>query len=766
MRRNVLILVTSLLSMVSQLTSAQCVVKGKIVDEATGAPLAYTNVVVYALPDTVFVKGTTSGDDGSFEISEVPEEALVRVSMLGYASKERKVVGGGNMGSILLSAEVTALKEVVVKADAVHFDNRGLVANVAQTPLAKMGSLNDMLGQLPFITTDGKNVKVFGRGAPIYYVDNRRILRQEELRRIVPSQIKKVEIIMVPGPEYPSGTESVIRITTIRKQGDGWSGMLFGQLTGKNRVGDVVFADLNYRVKRWDIFGSLQYAHSASHERSEERLAFGKRLVDSRNDANNKISQLGGTMGINYTADDGVSAGLKYVYMLHPQQNVCSGTAQTESFYDGRRRMARDWDADYSIRQNYHLVNGYYRHEMPQRRLFQADVDVLHINGLYGQDKDFVKEGKTLLESNHFNSWLYAGKAVYGFPLWGMDMKVGGEVSRTRMEADNGIVGTLQTAMSSSKSVSEQNNYALFWDGYVRLKNFSLSLGLRAEHINFNYYSDNRYDADASYTSTLLYPSVVVSYTKGSNRVSLSYDYSVARPTYQQLNNSTSFVSDYVYKVGNPLLRSANIHKLGVVASLGKLKVTANGRYSRNHLLTSYFPLEQTDSVLALRTFNLHTYKSLSLGAAYGFQVGVWRPTFEASYSRQFITYQGGKFNKPLYSASVKNVVSLPKDTYVFFNILYSSLAHDGLNTNHQQFRVDINMSKALAKNKWNLNLSVTDLFNTYSNRKWMQTADVVNWSVGSNTVRKVELTVSYNFNSTRNKFRGTGAGNAEQRRL
>ncbi len=766
MRRNVLILVTSLLSMVSQLTSAQCVVKGKIVDEATGAPLAYTNVVVYALPDTVFVKGTTSGDDGSFEISEVPEEALVRVSMLGYASKERKVVGGGNMGSILLSAEVTALKEVVVKADAVHFDNRGLVANVAQTPLAKMGSLNDMLGQLPFITTDGKNVKVFGRGAPIYYVDNRRILRQEELRRIVPSQIKKMEIIMVPGPEYPSGTESVIRITTIRKQGDGWSGMLFGQLTGKNRVGDVVFADLNYRVKRWDIFGSLQYAHSASHERSEERLAFGKRSVDSRNDANNKISQLGGTMGINYTADDGVSAGLKYVYMLHPQQNVCSGTAQTENFYDGHWRMARDWEADYSIRQNYHLVNGYYRHEMPKRRLFQADVDVLHINGLYGQDKDFVKEGKTLLESNHFNSWLYAGKAVYGFPLWGMDMKVGGEVSRTRMEADNGIVGTLQTAMSSSKSVSEQNNYALFWDGYVRLKNFSLSLGLRAEHVNFNYYSDNRYDADASYTSTLLYPSVVVSYTKGSNRVSLSYDYSVARPTYQQLNNSTSFVSDYVYKVGNPLLRSANIHKLGVVASLGKLKVTANGRYSRNHLLTSYFPLEQTDSVLALRTFNLHTYKSLSLGAAYGFQVGVWRPTFEASYSRQFITYQGGKFNKPLYSASVKNVVSLPKDTYVFFNILYSSLAHDGLNTNHQQFRVDINMSKALAKNKWNLNLSVTDLFNTYSNRKWMQTADVVNWSVGSNTVRKVELTVSYNFNSTRNKFRGTGAGNAEQRRL
>lgn len=187
-----LILVTSLLGMVSQLASAQCVVKGKIVDQGTGSPLPYTNVVVYALPDTTFVKGTTGGDDGSFEISEVPEEALVRVSMLGYESKECKVVGGGDMGNVLLTAEVAALKEVVVKADAVHFDNRGLVANVEQTPLAKMGTLNDMLGQLPFITTDGNSVKVFGRGVPIYYVDNRRILRQEELKRIVPSQIKKV----------------------------------------------------------------------------------------------------------------------------------------------------------------------------------------------------------------------------------------------------------------------------------------------------------------------------------------------------------------------------------------------------------------------------------------------------------------------------------------------------------------------------------------------------------------------------------------------
>ena len=47
-----------------------------------------------------------------------------------------------------------------------------------------------------------------------------------------------------------------------------------------------------------------------------------------------------------------------------------------------------------------------------------------------------------------------------------------------------------------------------------------------------------------------------------------------------------------------------------------------------------------------------------------------------------------------------------------------------------------------------------------------MQTADVLTWGNGSNTVRKVKLTVSYNFNSTRSKFRGTGAGSTERSRM
>ncbi len=50
--------------------SAQAV-GGKLVDE-NGRPLAYANVVVLSLPDSAFVTGTVSNEDGAFRL-DCPE---------------------------------------------------------------------------------------------------------------------------------------------------------------------------------------------------------------------------------------------------------------------------------------------------------------------------------------------------------------------------------------------------------------------------------------------------------------------------------------------------------------------------------------------------------------------------------------------------------------------------------------------------------------------------------------------------------------------
>ena len=56
--------------------SAQTV-SGKLIDE-NSQPLPYANVVLLSLPDSTFVTGTISGEDGSFTLEATSENQIVR----------------------------------------------------------------------------------------------------------------------------------------------------------------------------------------------------------------------------------------------------------------------------------------------------------------------------------------------------------------------------------------------------------------------------------------------------------------------------------------------------------------------------------------------------------------------------------------------------------------------------------------------------------------------------------------------------------------
>ena len=56
--------------------SAQTV-SGKLIDE-NSQPLPYANVVLLSLPDSAFVNGTISGEDGSFTLESTSENQIVK----------------------------------------------------------------------------------------------------------------------------------------------------------------------------------------------------------------------------------------------------------------------------------------------------------------------------------------------------------------------------------------------------------------------------------------------------------------------------------------------------------------------------------------------------------------------------------------------------------------------------------------------------------------------------------------------------------------
>lgn len=149
--------------------SAQ-IVSGKLVDE-TGQPLPFANVVLLSLPDSAFVSGTISGEDGAFSLQTTGENQIVKISSIGYKNV-CKPVSPENIGIVQLVSDAQMLEEVVVKGNlpVTRMKGDAMVTSVENSVLSKVGSANDVLTKIPGITKKQDAFEVFGKGTPLIYI--------------------------------------------------------------------------------------------------------------------------------------------------------------------------------------------------------------------------------------------------------------------------------------------------------------------------------------------------------------------------------------------------------------------------------------------------------------------------------------------------------------------------------------------------------------------------------------------------------------------
>lgn len=156
-------------------------VKGKIVD-ADNQPLPYANVVLLSLPDSAFVTGTVSDEQGVFSLPAHEAGGLLRISSIGYTTAY-KPCEVPDLGIIRLESDAQLLGEVVVKANlpVTRMQGDALVTNVQNSVLSKAGSANDVLGKIPGITKQKDGFEVFGKGTPLIYINGRKVRDNAEL---------------------------------------------------------------------------------------------------------------------------------------------------------------------------------------------------------------------------------------------------------------------------------------------------------------------------------------------------------------------------------------------------------------------------------------------------------------------------------------------------------------------------------------------------------------------------------------------------------
>ena len=737
---------------------------GTIIDEQ-GQPVAYANIALLNPADSTLLSGGVSNESGYFAIPYEQEKTLIRISYVGYRTIYR-LCDKDNVGTIRMHPDSYKLNGVEVKGQRplVRMKDDAFVTTVEGSYLAKMGTGNDVLGQIPGVLRNGENIEVIGRGTPLIYINGRQMRNPSELDQLSSDQIKDVDVIMTPGAKYDATVKAVIRIKTIRPVGEGFS---FNSRTvaGVNHyVYGLEELNLNYRTGGLDIFGMAEYENRRSRQTNDSRqdtYLQSHYQQSSLMHYYNKNQMLAGKLGFNYMLNDKHSIGMTYTVTSRPNSQTSDYFTtmfidkQTDDQIKGRGKVDGD-----DIQ---HIISGYYAGQTGKWSL-DANADVLfQKQNSDSQTFEDATQGddRTVTTRNDVKNRLYAAKFVAGHPLWKGKLEIGAEGSYVHR---TDVFGNVERIIDASDTKIEENSTAAFVQLMQRLNKLTLIAGLRYEYLDSRYYESGVKMDDESRTYSDLFPSLMLMYPLKNVRARLSYSRNINRPAFSQLSGNVKYINRYTYESGNPYLKPS--YRDNFSLALNYKWLTGMIDYARVHdyIITSYSSYKGDPTIALLRKDNAPGYDNLSLMVSVAPAFGKYHPQLMVATQMQNleVQYRGEtkKMNSPMTIVRFNNAVNLPFDSWLNADFSWRS-AGDTENIHlAQSWQFDISLYKAFWNDRLTVKLACTDLFASIRQKATIY-SDIREIYLDKRLdTRNLELTVRYNFNPAKSKYRGQGAGN------
>ena len=204
--KNVRMILIGCFLMIAACVKAQNI-SGKLVD-GQNQPLVYANVVLQQM-DSIFVKGETSDEKGSFRMEKVSAgDYRLVISSIGYETLYIDLQGfnrSTDLGTLTLKEDTKQLGEVTVTASNVTAtaDKKLVFPNEQQVKASANGV--DLLRNLliPRLTISPLTNSVSTTdGGTVQLAINGRKATQEEVTALQPAEIIRVEMLEDPGLRY------------------------------------------------------------------------------------------------------------------------------------------------------------------------------------------------------------------------------------------------------------------------------------------------------------------------------------------------------------------------------------------------------------------------------------------------------------------------------------------------------------------------------------------------------------------------------------
>lgn len=772
----IVLCITVLLSL-PQLLNAQynsVSISGMVKDKNAGQPLAYVNVVLKKVKDSVFVAGTVTNDEGRFALANIkPDNYLLQVSGNGYKNKYQHLYVGSlseflAIGTLELEEDAALLDEVVIKAATptdvgARMDKKtySIGSNISQAGASVLQSIQN----LPGVTVQDGKVQLRGNDKVTILIDGKQTAltgfgSQTGLDNLPASAIEKIEIINNPSSKYDAnGNAGIINIIMKKSKQEGWNGKL-GMTTGlgalwvrKENLPDIrpqyqatpkfnPSLSFNYRKKSINVFLQADNLYTQTLNKNE----FVTRTYD---DGTIVQQQLKRNRNTNFfTAKTGVD------WQLNKQNTLTvSGLFGTEKIidrgdqpffnntYSERLRLWQFLEDElkttvmataayqYKFKQAGHLFNlgvNYTFHREDEKYFFTNILPTYT-----GRDSFKLLSDEHVMDINAD----YVKPLKYGRFETGVKLRL--RKIPTDMHFLPGINSPLDVNAGGWATYRETipalyGNY-IFEDGQ-----WEAELGLRIEYVRLQYDVNpghNTYQSDG-YNYMQPFPNVRLAYKiNDRNKISAFYNRRVDRPNEVDIRIFPKYDDAEIIKVGNPALRPqfTNAFELGYKTnwSTGYFYTAAYHRFSDGTITRISGMVSGSNLIYALfQNVNRSYNTGAELVVSQAFQswysadvnANIYRNQINAFtvQNRYPVPHQFSAGRQQIISGNVKlnNKFHLPSKLDVQVTAIY--LAPDIIPQGRigSRFSLDMGAKKTIQKGRGELFCNATDLLNTMTIKK------------------------------------------------
>ena len=772
--KNIILL---LFLVVSATTAAQTTFKGTLINPDQ-KPISDANIILMSLPDSTLVKGAISNGNGSFELPNPAnsKKVLIKITHLEYQEKVLSPTSS-NLGTIVLIPTSNELGAVVVTArrrPILEQKGTRISTNVAQSTLQKLPSTDMVLNFLPGVSTSytGGGFEVFGKGNPIFYINNRRVRNLDEVYQLSPKDIERIEMETQPGAAFDNTVGAVIYIILKKKPGDGLSGAAENTFYFfKKGIMDETWLSLNYRKGRTDWFTSIS---NDNHFNQEDYNVAQDLQVFTQNNQwrvlndethQNQHKNIKTKIGFAHEFSEEHSLGMSIRGSIIPFSGHNFSTQETTT-YKNQLLTAQGRNEYDQFEQDKKLsVNAYYEGKLTDVLKMQTDVDYI---GLRSDNTSDIVEHNLLnttsrnvhTHSDVISNW-WGLKTTFFQQLGKGTLGYGVEVSnlhRTENYQDN--------VLSAFNAKNNETRSDAFLNFSYPIKKVNLKLGTRYEYADFDYYENEQKSEAKSKTYRDWLPNVSVAFPWEKTQITFSYARKIKRPAFHDLSDYNSYVSSFLYNRGNPYITPQLTDEWNTLATYGP--ISASVTYSHIHKgIYADYQLSSINSDAVekiLRNYDDFSLLKCTLNAQK--QIGKWMPKLTLTYEKPFADKVFYK-SEGLFSVEWMNQIT-PSENWLFLvMLLYKS---KGSMQEAYIYKPGSGVFVGVGRAFFHQSLSVyavaSDFYNGLNRHARIQNSYISNSTAYSYSNFSFKIGISYNFNTTQSKYKGKETNEEENNRM